>query len=420
MDFFNSIVGMGAAVLMPIIFFIVGLIFRLRIGQAFKAALLVGVGFTGLNAVIDLLLNSLGPATNQMVERFNINLTTLDVGFAKASTIGWNSSLMPIGVIAFLVINLILFICKFTKTIDVDIFNYWIFLVCGAVVFAETKNFWLSLVIMALLFIVLLKIADWTAPTIQKEFGLQGVSFPHMDGAPWVIFGIATNWLINHIPGLNKIELSAETVNKKFGVLGDSMVVGFFLGLFIGILAGQPISKIMSLSITVAAAMVLLPKMVDILVDGLNIIRDAVETKMKKRYPDREVYIGMDVALMAGDPAVIATGILLIPITLLLAVILPGNKVLPLVDLPALIFLMPMMGAFCKKDIFKMLVSGTLMMVCILYLGTAIAPAFTEAAQMSGVALPADVSSMISLKSGVVNPLGFIAAKIGELLEMIF
>lgn len=41
------------------------------------------------------------------------------------------------------------------------------------------------------------------------------------------------------------------------------------------------------------------------------------------------MYIGLDTAVTLGHPTTIAVGLLLIPIMLILASILPGNKVLP-------------------------------------------------------------------------------------------
>ena len=38
----------------------------------------------------------------------------------------------------------------------------------------------------------------------------------------------------------------------------------------------------------------------------------------------------MDTALLIGEPSVLATGLLLIPMAVVLAIILPGNRVLPL------------------------------------------------------------------------------------------
>ena len=54
MEIINTIIGLGASVMMPIIFFVVGLIFRMGIGKSFKAGMTVGVGFVGVNMVINL------------------------------------------------------------------------------------------------------------------------------------------------------------------------------------------------------------------------------------------------------------------------------------------------------------------------------------------------------------------------------
>ena len=420
MQFLNSIISLGAAVIMPIIFLIVGLAVRLKLSQAVKAALLVGVGFTGLNMVINLLLDNLGPATHAMVNHLGVHLTVLDTGWGNSATIGWGSVLMPLTVFMFLILNLLLFAIKFTKTIDVDIFNYWIFLTCGSVIFAVTKNFAFSLLMMALLFTIILKIADWSAPVMQKEFKLDGVSFPHMNTAPWVFIGIAVNWIIEKIPGLNKVKINPETINKRFGILGDPLVIGFIIGALIGFLAEFSVPKVLSLAITVAAAMLLLPKMVDILMEGLTIIRTGVETVFKKRFPKRKIYIGMDVALMAGNASVIATGVLLIPIALLLAVILPGNKVLPLVDLPSLIFPITMVCAYCKKDMFRTLVAGIIILVLILYIGTNISVPYTAAAIMSHAKIPVGVSEITSLNSGATTILGWIAIELGRIFHIFF
>ncbi|XNM72324.1 hypothetical protein ACLK11_24730 [Escherichia coli] len=45
-----------------------------------------------------------------------------------------------------------------------------------------------------------------------------------------------------------------------------------------------------------------------------------------------------------GHPTTIAVGLLLIPIMLILASILPGNKVLPLADLPVAPFFIHSLG----------------------------------------------------------------------------
>ena len=73
MEIINTIIGLGASVMMPIIFFVVGLIFRMGIGKSFKAGMTVGVGFVGVNMVINLLLDNLGPASKAMVNRLGLH-----------------------------------------------------------------------------------------------------------------------------------------------------------------------------------------------------------------------------------------------------------------------------------------------------------------------------------------------------------
>lgn len=420
MDVINTIVGLGASVMMPIIFFVVGIIFRMGIGKAFKAGMTVGVGFVGVNMVISLLLDNLGPASKAMVERLGLNLTVVDVGWPTASTIGWGTPIMVAAVIGFLIINAVMIVLKFTKTIDVDIFNYWIFLQTGAVMYAVTGNFWVSVIFTWVLFAIVLKVADWTAPYIQKEYNLEGISFPHMAGLAWSPLAIAVNWIIDRIPGLNKININAETIRKRFGAFGEPVVLGFILGLLIGVLAGYSPDKAVTLAINIAAAMVLLPKMIDVLIEGLISVRDAAEKQLKVWFPNRQFFIGMDTALLIGDSSVLATALLLIPITILLALILPGNKMLPFADLASTVFLLALVTPFVRRNMFKMLIVGTLSVIVILYVGSDIAPFVTQAAVQSNIDLPSDFTGIANMTGAVSSWIGWLTVKIGQLINMIF
>lgn len=87
MGIIQALLGMGAVVVLPLIIFIIGLFFKLRAKDAFKSGLTIGIGFVGINLVIGMLVGNLGTATQQMSERFNLNLTTMDVGWPVESAI---------------------------------------------------------------------------------------------------------------------------------------------------------------------------------------------------------------------------------------------------------------------------------------------------------------------------------------------
>ena len=415
MDIINSIISLGASVMMPVIFFIIALCFGVTLGTAFKAGMLVGIGFEGVGLVIGLLLTHLGPASQAMVERIGLHLTVVDTGWPTASTIGWGSPLMLPVVVGFIIINLAMLLLKITKTVNIDIFNYWIFLLVGSVVYAGTGNYWLAVGMTFGIFILTLLAADFTAPYLQKNYHLKGISFPHLTCICYVPFAMVCNYLIDKTPLIRKINFDPETINKKFGVFGEPLTLGFVLGLLLALLAGYDASAAVALAIKVAAAMLLLPKMIEILVQGLMIVRDAAEAKLKAKFPGRDFYIGMDTALLIGEPSVLATGLLLIPVTVVLSVILPGNRVLPFVDLASLMFLLAMVTPFCKRNMFRMFITGTLIVTCILYVGSDISPEYTQAARNANIPIPEGMSEVTNMVGGATTPVGWLAVKFAEL-----
>ena len=80
---FQKFIDLGAIVVLPILIFIFGMILGTKPKKAFVSGVIVGVGFVGLNMVVDLLGGSLGPAAQAMVERFGLHLTTIDVGWQQ-------------------------------------------------------------------------------------------------------------------------------------------------------------------------------------------------------------------------------------------------------------------------------------------------------------------------------------------------
>ena len=52
-QFVGYITGLGAAVMMPILFTILGVCIGIKFGKALKSGLLVGVGFVGLSVVTE-------------------------------------------------------------------------------------------------------------------------------------------------------------------------------------------------------------------------------------------------------------------------------------------------------------------------------------------------------------------------------
>ena len=75
--FFTFIQGLGVSVMMPIILTIIGTVLGAGFGKSLKAGLTVGVGFIGLNLVINNVLGTnLAPAVEEMTTRFGLASTS--------------------------------------------------------------------------------------------------------------------------------------------------------------------------------------------------------------------------------------------------------------------------------------------------------------------------------------------------------
>ena len=279
---FDFISGLGATVMMPILLTIFGLILGAKFGKALRAGLTVGIGFVGLNLVIEAMGDSLAPAVQTMTERFGLTLSTVDVGWPAAAAIAFGSKIGMIMIPLGLVINIIMLITNTTQTIDVDIWDYWHFAFTGALAAALTGSFTIGLIITIANMIIVMVIGDYTAPKVEETLGMPGVSLPHGFTGAFVPIAIVINKIIDLIPGVRDIDINIEKLQKRFGVFGEPMLVGTVLGAVIGALAGYDIAKILQTGITLGAVLVLIPKMAALLMEGLMPISEAASEFVKK------------------------------------------------------------------------------------------------------------------------------------------
>ncbi len=400
MQFIQFILDLGPTVMMPIIVTLLGLLFRQKFSKAFRAGLTIGIGFAGINLVIGLLVSNLAPATTAMVSRWGLSLDVIDVGWPIAAAISFGTSIVPAVFGICIAINFFMLALNWTKTMNVDLWNYWHFIFAGALVQYLTNSVALGLAAAALSFIIIIKFADFSAPLVQNFFELPGVSLPHTETVSWAPLGIAINKLLDKIPGINKIQLDTDTIQKRFGLLGEPMLMGIILGGCIGALAGYDAQGIIQLGVSMSAVMFIMPRMVRILMEGLMPLSESAREFLQKKFPGKEVYVGLDAAVAVGHPAVIATGLVMIPITLFLAAVLPGNRLLPFTDLAVLPFFMIWAVVPSKGNVFRGIIIGTIFMTAILYIATDIAEVSTIMAHAVKFDFPEGATTISSIDGG--------------------
>lgn len=391
LDIIQYIVDLGSYVFVPILMCIIGLIFGLKPSKAIKAGVTVGIGLIGVSIVSTLTADSLSPVINEMVKVLNLNLTAIDVGGSPAAAVGFGSLLGAALIIVILITNIVLVALKLTKTVNVDIYNFWYFAITAGFVQLLTGSYWLAILAGVTHAILGLKVADVMAHRTQEIIGIDAISIPHGFAAASAPLFMLLDKVYDRIPYLKHRKESEEEsgehgIGKVIGsVLGQPIYLGLIMGLLFGVVAGYDFKGIADVTMKTAAIMMLFPTMVKMIVNGLIPISNQAKKFFTTHFKDRELYIGLDSAVTIGHPVTISVGFLMIPVFMVFAAILPGNTTLPLGEVPFAAFYVCFATIVHSGNRKRTIISSLIFIPIVLWISSWAAPLFTELASNAGL-----------------------------------
>ena len=279
---FSYIISLGASVMMPIIFTVIGLCIGMKFGKALKSGLFVGVGFVGLGVVTALLTTNFNDPLKAISDIYHLQLNVFDMGWPAAAAVAYNTAVGALIIPICLGVNFLMLITKTTRTVNIDLWNYWHFAFIGAVAyFVMGQSLLWGYFAAIVCYINTLVCADLTADRFQKYYDLDGISIPQPFCQSFMPFAIVFNKLFDMIPGFSKLDIDAEGLKKKFGVLGEPLVLGVIVGALIGWAAQLDIKKILFLGVTMGAVMELIPRITALFIDGLKPISEKTQELVK-------------------------------------------------------------------------------------------------------------------------------------------
>ena len=380
---FSYIIQLGASVMMPVIFTAIGMLIGMKPGQALKSGLFVGVGFVDLGIVTALLTTNFNAPLTNISELYHLQLSIFDMGWPSAASVAYNTAVGALIIPICLGVNLLMLITKTTRTINIDLWNYWHFAFIGAVVYFVTgQSLAWGYFAAIVCYIVTLVCADLTAERFQQYYPeVEGISIPQPFCQSFMPFAIVIGRVLDRIPGFDRIDIDADGLKRKFGVMGEPLVLGVVVGLVIGLLTRQDAKGVLTLGITMGAVMELIPRVTRLFIEGLMPISNKTREIVARRFSGRRIYIGMSPALVIGHPTTLVVSLLLIPTVLVLAIVLPANQFLPLASLAGMFYLFPMVLPYTRGNVAKTFITGLVALTVGLYFVTDMAPDFTLAAQ---------------------------------------
>jgi galactitol PTS system EIIC component len=383
-----------AYVMLPIIILLIALAVRVPLQRALFSTVALAAGFAGVFIAFDFFVANISPAVRQLSLARGLSFPVLDVGWPPLAAITWASPLAAISIPLVLLTNLVLLAVGWTRTIYIDIWNYWHFAFLGALVMSTSGSLWLGLSATLVLAIYCFKMTEWTAPDVERETGLKGISASPISVNALVPYIACVDWLIDRIPGVKSIsynparkkqaESDAEDQLTALDMLSEPMVIGVLMGLALALAADYGLKEALELSVHIAAVMFLLPKSAGLIGEAMIPITTALREQVERHFPRRKnLVVAMDTGFLMHHKSVVVTGLLLMALSVGIALVLPGNRVLPLGDLPNVISVMSLSVLMMRGNVFRAVLAGIPVIITFLWVASSMAPAYTELAHQA-------------------------------------
>ena len=407
----------GVTILVPIVIFILSLALRVPVKKAFRAAIFMAIGLTAFNLILNTLWGQMNTVMVLISNNVGRTFDVVDIGWPAAAAIVYSNDLGISYFIVGLVWNLILFFTKVTDTFQpTDIWNYYYFVVWGIMVQFVTGSFVIGLLACMFMNLIVLFIADFLAPALQEYYGYEGLTCTCVCVTNIAILAGLIRWLINKLH-IKEVQLNPEKIQEKLGFLGEPAMIGIIMGLIMGVVAYFPDLtnpsliaetlglKIFPFALMLAAMLVIYPTVSGMFVKGLIPVSQSLNARVRSGKINRKAFnIGIDPAVYFGETATLTTGLLLIPILIITAIILPGNRIIPVADIPAMPFMAIGAIAVFKGNILNATITGTIWYSIVHYIAADTAALCTQMAENAGQALPEGATYITSWCVSAIPP----------------
>jgi galactitol PTS system EIIC component len=399
----------GPVGIIPSIFLLVGLITARNKLQALKRSVFIFIGLVSVAVLIGAYINFFNPVINTIVSSSTKSFSTIDIGWMVSVNSIFRSPILAHLYIALIAVNIIMLLLRLTRTLNIDLLNYWLFIFVGTMTYAITELRWLSIFFSALSSAIVLVLSDIYQPDIENYFGVEAVSNPQPSTVVWAPISGLINYIFNKIPLIKKAHIFYEEIQYKLGIVSEPMIMGFLAGSLIGYIAryknfsldlrGNLLFCLLS-GVNLAVIMILLPRAYNLLMKGMLPALNEFKAFINSKFSRKDFYLGTSSILFVGHPSVIGLSAIMIPLTVYIATRLPGNNVLPSADLVMIPFILVWAVAPAKGDIFRSFISALIIIPLILWITTDISVFLTDFYLLEGGEMVNGYSNISSIGAG--------------------
>lgn len=166
----------------------------------------------------------------------------------------------------------------------------------------------------------------------------------------------------------------------------ESSFIGIVVGVILALMTKQNVTVVFQMAIGFASVLVLIPRMVAVMMEGITPIGGAANEFMSKWVGEEDtLLIGMDVCLGLGDPTCIVITAIMIPYTILCAFIIPNMNYFPVGILSVVCYTVVVPTLAHRGNFIRTLISCIIMITFIAWATNVFAPEATMMVSTTGL-----------------------------------
>src|SRR5450830_454829 len=167
------LVDIGPVGLIPIVLLLMGLIASRNKLILLRNSVYVFLGLLSFSLLLSFYINFFNPVIETILSITNKKFQVIDVGWMMSQKINlYNPMVVQLAVIL-IGLNILMIFLRLTRTINIDLWNLWIFLFSGIFVYEVTGIMWIGILFSCVIATITFVMADIYAPYIESYYGLK-------------------------------------------------------------------------------------------------------------------------------------------------------------------------------------------------------------------------------------------------------
>jgi len=154
------LIDIGPVIIIPSLFLIIGFFSTRNILRNLKNNLFTLLGFISLSILMTIFVNFFEPLTNTIIINSLKEYEVIDTGWLITEAVAFNSHILLYIIISIFILNMLMLFLRFTRTINMDLWGYWSFLLVGSIIFTITEIEWISILISVIVAAITFVLSD--------------------------------------------------------------------------------------------------------------------------------------------------------------------------------------------------------------------------------------------------------------------